>query len=98
MSGYQPERQTDSFLQQKISDTQRRYTVTERDLLIIVQNRKEFRTILLGKRLRIHTDNKNLKYKHFNTDRVFKWRLILGDYGPDIEYIQGGKNIVVCAL
>ena len=26
------------------------------------------------------------------------WRLILEEYGPDIEYIQGDKNIVAYAL
>ena len=26
------------------------------------------------------------------------WRLILEEYGPDIEYIQGGKNKLAHAL
>ena len=31
----------------------------------------------------------------FNTDRVLRWILIIEDYGPEIKYIQGKKNIVV---
>ena len=34
----------------------------------------------------------------FNSDRVLRWRLILENYGPDIEYIKGEKNIVDNAL
>ena len=29
---------------------------------------------------------------------MLRWRLILEDYGPDIEYIKGEKNIVSDAL
>ena len=34
----------------------------------------------------------------FNTNRVLIWRLILEEYGPDIEYIKGEKNIFVESL
>ena len=43
-------------------------------------------------------DHKNLTCNFFNTNRVLRWRLVLEDYGPDIEYIQGDKNIVADAL
>ena len=44
----------------KITDLQKWYTVTERELLSTVETLKEFRMILLGHKLRIYTDNKNL--------------------------------------
>ena len=34
----------------------------------------------------------------FNTDRVLIRIFIIEDYGPDIEYIKGDKNIVVDSL
>ena len=34
----------------------------------------------------------------FNTDMVLRWRLILEEYGPDIEYIQGNNNTVADEL
>ena len=50
--------------------------------------------MLLGKILIIYNDHKNPTCNFFNTDRVLIWRLILEDYGPDIEYIKGEKNPV----
>ena len=64
----------------------------------IVETLKEFCTILLGQKLKIYTDHKNLTCKFFNTDHVLRWILILEDYSPDIEYIPGNKNIFAEAL
>ena len=54
----------------KLTDGKEWYIVTERELLSIVETLKGFRTILLGQKLRIYTDNKNLTCKIFNTDGV----------------------------
>ena len=67
-------------------------------LLSIVKTLKGFFTNLLVQRLKIYTDHKNLTCKNFNTDRVLRWRLILEEYGPYIEYIKVEKNIAADAL
>ena len=66
--------------------------MTEGVLIIIVKTLKEFRTILLGQKIIIYTYHLNLTCKNFNSDRVLRWRIILEDYGPYIEYIKGGKT------
>ena len=50
-----------AFNSRKLTEAQIIYKVTERELLCIVEVLKEFRTILLGQRLRIYADNKDLK-------------------------------------
>jgi hypothetical protein len=75
-----------------------RYTATERELLSIVETFKEFRTILMGQQLIVHTDHENLTYKHFNTDSVMRWRLFIEESSPDLRYIKGELNIVADAL
>ena len=50
--------------------------------------------ILLYHKFQIYTDNKKLTCEICNTGRVLRWILILEEYGPDIEYIKGEKNIV----
>ena len=37
-------------------------------------------------------------YKNFNTEHVMRWRLLIEEFGPPIEYIKGPKNIVANAL
>ena len=39
-----------------------------------------------------------MNFKIFNTDIVLRLRLILEEYGPDIEYIKGENNIVACGI
>ena len=59
-----------AFYSRKLNPAQTRYTTTERELLSIVETFKEFRTILLGHKIIVHTDHKNLVCKHFNTWNV----------------------------
>ena len=74
------------------------YTTTEKKLLSIEETLKEFLNILLGHQITVYTDHKNLTYKHFNTERVMLWRLILEEFGPELKYIKGENNIVANAL
>ena len=67
-------------------------------MLSIIETLKEFRTILLGRWLKIYTNNKNLTCQNFNTDQLFQQRLIIEEYGPYIEYILGEKYISGDAL
>ena len=47
---------------------------------------KEFKTILLGYKIEVHTDHKNLVHETFlmSSDRVMRWRLIIEEYGLEI--------------
>ena len=87
-----------AFYSRKLNPAQTRYTTTERELLSIVETLKEFRNILIGQRIRVYTDHKNLTYKQFNTERVMRWHLIIEEYAPELIYIQGEHNIVADAL
>ena len=70
-----------SIYSRKLTNYQQWYTVSYKELLSIVKTLKEYRTILLGQRIIIYTDNKNLTCKNFNTNIVLRWRLILKEYG-----------------
>ena len=48
--------------------------------------------------MRIYTDTKTITCKFVYTNRLIIWRLILEDFGQDIEYIKCNKNIVDEAL
>ena len=59
-----------AFYSRKMSDTQKRYTTGEQELLSIVETLKEFRNILLGQQLVIHTDKTNIIYGNLSNDRI----------------------------
>jgi hypothetical protein len=67
-------------------------------LLSIVETLKEFRTILLGQQLIVLANHVNFNYKQFNSDRIMRWRLHIEEYGPDLCYIKGTKNVAAHAL
>ena len=46
----------------------------------------------------VYTDHKNLTYNNFNMEHVMRWRLLIEEFGPTIEYIKGPKNIVADVL
>ena len=87
-----------AFYSRKLNPAQTRYTTTERELLSIVETLKEYRNILLGQQIEVFTDHKNLVYKHFNTERVMRWRLLIEEFGPKLTYIKGTHNIIADAL
>ena len=86
------------FYSRKLNPAQTRYTTTERELLSIVETLKEFRNILLGQQIIVHTDHENLTYVKFNSDRVMRWRLFIEEYSPYLRYVKGEINIVADAL
>jgi len=87
-----------AFYSRKLNPAQTRYTTTERELLSIVETLKEYHNILLGQAIKVFTDHKNLVYKHFNTERVMRWRVLLEEFRPQLAYIKGTNNIVADAL
>ena len=87
-----------AFYSRKLNPAQTRYTTTERELLSIVETLKEFQNILLGQKIVVYTDHKNLTCKNFNTEQVMRWRLILEEYNPELKYIKGENNVVADAL
>ena len=87
-----------AFFSKKLNKAQMNYTTTEKELLAIVETLKEFRNILLGQRIVVYTDHKNLTYKNFNTERAVHWRMVIEDFGPEIIYIKGNDNVVADAM
>ena len=86
------------FYSRKMNSAQQNYTTTEKELLFVVATLKEFRNTLLGHKIMVYTDHKNITYKLFNAERVMHWRLILKEFGPELKYIKGENNSVANAL
>ena len=89
-----------AFFSRKLSETQQKYSVTEIELLAIVETLKEFKGMLWGQNIMVYTDHKNLTRDALGltSDRVYRWRLLLEEYAPQIIYIKGIHNTVAAAV
>jgi hypothetical protein len=89
-----------AFFSRKLSVTQAKYSVTEIELLAIVETLKEFKGMLWGQQIKVYTDHKNLTRDGIGLtlDRVYRWRLLLEEYAPEIVYIKGIHNTVADAI
>ena len=72
-----------AFYSRKLNRAQRNYTTGEQELLSIVETLKEFRNILFGQKLVVHTDHQNILYGKLCNDRITHWRLLLEEYSPE---------------
>ena len=67
---------------------------TEKDLLAIVETLKEVKNILLGRKIWVFTDYKNLTYKANDSSRIMRWRFLIEEYRPELHYLPGKLNII----
>jgi hypothetical protein len=88
------------FFSKKLTEVQQRYPVTEQELLAIVETLKYFCYMLLGHRIIILTDHKNLIHLnlHHSSNRVLRQRLLIEEYGAELEYVKGENNVVADTL
>jgi hypothetical protein len=75
-----------AFFSWKLFDAQRKYSVTKIEVLAIVETIKVFKGMLWGQNIKVFTDHTNLMRDALGltSDRVYRWRLLLEVYGPEI--------------
>jgi hypothetical protein len=89
-----------AFFSRKLSYAQRKCSVTKIELLAIVETLKDFKGMLWGQNIKVFTDHANLMGDALGltSDRVYRWRLLLEEYGPKIVYIKGIHNTIADAV
>lgn len=90
-----------AYMSQKLSPTQRRYHVTERECLAVLCAIEKFRPYVEGVRFTVITDHASLMWLNNLKDptgRLARWALRLQAYDFDLRYRKGSLNVVPDAL
>jgi hypothetical protein len=89
-----------AFFSWKLSDTQHKYSITKIELLALVEKLKEFKGMLWGQKIKVFTDHANLMRDALGLtlDQVYRLRLLLEEYRPEIVYIKGIHNTMADAV
>jgi RNase H-like domain found in reverse transcriptase len=80
-----------AFYSHKLNATLKRYTNGEQELLSIVETLKEFRTLIYGQRVVVHTNHKNIFYGNLVNNCIARWQLLLKEYSPEIVHVAKGQ-------
>ncbi|KAH9688170.1 Endonuclease [Citrus sinensis] len=90
-----------AFESRKLNDTERRYTVQEKEMTAIIHCLRVWRHYLLGSYFTIMTDNVATSY--FQTQKKLspkqaRWQDFLAEFDYRLEYKPGKANVVADAL
>ena len=83
-----------AYYSKKLNSAQFNYSTIDKELLSIVMTLREFRSMLLGAKLTIHTDHLNILTLGDSSQRRLQWISYVDEYGPTIEHIEGSKNVI----
>ena len=88
------------FFYSNLSRPHHNYTTTDKELLVIVEFLKQFRGIIFSYEINAFSYHKNLVYAATlgEPQSLMRWRLILEEFGPNIQHIAGVDNKVADTL
>jgi hypothetical protein len=89
------------FESRKLSESERLYSIYDKEMLAIMHALTKFRQYLVGSRFVVKTDHNSLKYfldQKDLSERQHKWVSKIQAFDFDIEYVKGKKNVVADAL
>jgi hypothetical protein len=89
------------FESQKLSESEKLYSIYDKEMLAIMHALMKFRQYLVGSRFVVKTDHNNLKYfldQKDLSERQQKWVSKVQAFDFDIEYVKGKRNVVADSL
>ena len=83
-----------AYWSKKLTDSQRGYNTTEKELLAVVMCVRKYHDILYGGVINVYTDHKNLTFNTLSAPRVMRWKLFLKQYDINLTYVPGKTNVL----
>ena len=90
-----------AFYSRALSQTERRYSTYEKELLAVVKATEHFRVYLLGRSYTLRTDHspiRGLSRSKLEIMRVERWAMRLSEFDFQVEIVKGRDNVVADAL
>jgi hypothetical protein len=87
-----------AYYSKKLNSTQMNYSTIDKEILCVVATLREFRSMLFGADLHIHTDHKNILNVGDSSERRLRWISYVDEYGPTLHYVEGPLNVIVDTL
>ncbi|GKE73814.1 reverse transcriptase domain-containing protein, partial [Tanacetum coccineum] len=84
------------YASKTITDAQAHYTMTEKELLVVVYAFEKFRPYLVLSKSIVYTDHSALKYlfnKQYAKPRLLRWVLLLQEFDIIIRDKKGAENL-----
>lgn len=90
-----------AYESRKLNETERRYTVQEKEMTAVIHCLRTWRHYLLGSKFLVKTDN--IATSYFQTQKKLspkqaRWQDFLAEFDYDLEYKPGKTNLVADAL
>ena len=85
-----------AYASRKLSDTERRYAVIERECLAIAWAVKKFNVHLYGTEFELEVDHRPLMYlaqAKLHNSRILRWALALQSYRYHVTAVRGTDNV-----
>lgn len=85
------------YFSQKLSSSERKYSVTQRECLAVIRSIEKFRGYVEGTHFTVYCDHSSLTYLKTMknpTPLLARWILRMNAYSFDIKYRKGSANIV----
>ena len=85
-----------AYYSKKLNSAQMNYATIDKELLCVVATLREFRSMLFGADLHIHTDHRNLLNVGDSSERRLRWISYVDEYGygPTLHYVEGPLNVI----
>ena len=83
------------FMSKMLSDTERRWNVTEKECYAIVAAFDKFYYTLRDRKFILQTDHRNLQFMDKSSNaKVVRWKMMISEFDCIVEHIPGRVNVV----
>ena len=83
-----------AYYSKKLNHAQMNYATIDKELLCVIATLREFRSMLFGAELHIHTDHKNILNVGDASEHHLQWISYINEYGPTLHYVEGPLNVI----